>query len=166
MEKARKVAAIALKTEDKLLDARLTLARVNLRYDWDFASAEREFKRALQLDPKSADARRQFAEFLALMGRHEEASRELNRAIRLDPRSLPVKVTFGALAYYSRDYGEAIRRLKKALEFDDAYAPAHTRLGLVYEQQGDTQDAVLSFLRAGGLSPVGPERTSALRSSR
>ncbi len=163
MEKARKVAAIALKTEDKLLDARLTLARVNFRYDWDFDSAEREFKRALQLDPKSADARRQFAEFLALTGHYEEASRELNRAIRLDPRSLSVKVTFGALAYYSRDYGEAIRRLKKALEFDDAYAPAHTRLGLVYEQQGDTQDAVLSFLRAGGLSPVGPERTSALR---
>ncbi len=165
MEKARKVAGIALKTEDRLLDARLTLARVNFRYDWDFDSAEREFKRALQLDPKSADARRQFAEFLALTGRYEEASRELNRAIRLDPRSLPVKVTFGALAYYSRDYGEAIRRLKNALEFDDAYAPAHTRLGLVYEQQGDTQDAVLSFLRAGGLSPVGPERTSALRSA-
>lgn len=163
MEKARKVAAIALKTEDKLLDARLTLARVNFRYDWDFASAEQEFKRAVQLDPKSADARCQYAEFLALTGRHEEALREVNRAIRLDPRSLPVKVTFGALAYYSRDYEEAIRRLKKALEVDDAYAPVHTRLGLAYEQQGDTQDAVLSFLRAGGLSPVGPERTSALR---
>jgi len=163
MEKARKVAAIALKTDDKILDARLTLARVNFRYDWDFASAEREFKRVVQLDPKSADARRQYAEFLALTGRHEEALREVNRAIRLEPRSLPVKVTFGALAYYSRDYEEAIRRLKKALEVDDAYAPVHTRLGLAYEQQGDTQDAVLSFLRAGGLSPVGPERTSALR---
>jgi adenylate cyclase len=162
MEKARKVAAIALKTDGDLLDARLTLAQVNFRYDWDFNSAEREFKRAVQLYPKSAEARRQYAEFLALTGRHEEALEELNRAIKTDPSSLPAKVTFGALAYYSRHYEEAVRRLKKALEIDDAFPPAHTRLGLAYEQQGDTQDAVLSYLRAG-ISPAGPERIWTLR---
>src|SRR5262249_25218157 len=72
MEKARKAATIALKTDDTMVDARLTLAQVNFRYDWDFASAEREFKRAIQLDPKHPAAYHRYAEFLALMGRHKE----------------------------------------------------------------------------------------------
>lgn len=163
MEKAKKVATIALKTDDTLVDAHLTLAQVNFRYDWDFESAERQFKRAIQLNPKNASAHHGYAEFLALMGRHKEAVDELNRARRLDPRSLPINTAFGTLAYYSRDYQEAIRQLKKTLEIDDAFPLVHTRLGLAYEQQGDTQDAVLSFLRASSLTPAGKEKTALLR---
>jgi TolB-like protein/Tfp pilus assembly protein PilF len=163
MEKAKKVATIALKTDDTLVDARLTLAQVNFRYDWDFESAERQFKRAIQLNPKNASARHSYAEFLALMGRHKEAADELNRARRLDPRSLQINTAFGTLAYYSRDYQEAIRQLKKTLEIDDAFPLVHTRLGLAYEQQGDIQDAVLSFLRASSLTPAGKEKTATLR---
>src|SRR5262249_55974627 len=120
MEKARKVATIALKTDDTMVDAHLTLAQVNFRYDWDFASAEREFKRAIQLDPKHPAAYHRYAEFLALLGRHREALNELNKARRLDPRSLPINTAFGTLAYYSHDYQEAVRQLKKTLEIDDA----------------------------------------------
>jgi serine/threonine protein kinase/TolB-like protein/Tfp pilus assembly protein PilF len=163
MEKAKKVATIALKTDDTLVDARLTLAQVNFRYDWDFGSAERQFKRAIQLNPKNASAHHSYAEFLALMGRHKEAADELNRARRLDPRSLQINTAFGTLAYYSRDYQEAIRQLKKTLEIDDALPLVHTRLGLAYEQQGDIQDAVLSFLRASSLTPAGKEKTATLR---
>ena len=163
MEKARLVAGVALKTNDKLPDAHLTLAQVNFRYDWDFESAERQFKRAIQLNKKSAVAHHRYAEFLALLGRQQEALDELNKARRLDPRSLPINTTFGTLAYYSHDYQEAIRRLKKTLEIDDTFPLIHANLGLAYEQQGATEDAVLSFLRARSLTRANREKTSLLR---
>jgi len=163
MEKARKVATIALKKDSTMVDAHLTLAQVNFRYDWDFASAEREFKRAIQLNPKHPSAYLRYAEFLALMGRHKEALNELNKARELDPRSMAINTAFGTLAYYSHDYQEAVRQLKKTLEIDDAFPQVHTTLGLAYEQQGDTQDAVLSFLRARSLTPASQEKTAMLR---
>jgi len=163
MEKAKFVAMKALKADDTLVDAHLTLAQVNFRYDWDFVSAEREFKRAIQLDPRHATARHRYAEFLALMGRHKEALNELNKARRFDPRSLPINTAFGTLAYYSRDYYNAIGHLKKTLELDDKFPPAHTGLGLAYEQQGNTQDAALSFLRAKIFMSAKPEKTTMLK---
>jgi len=163
MEKAKLVAMKALKVDDTLVDAHLTLAQANFRYDWDFVSAEREFKRAIELNPRHATAHHRYAEFLALMGRHKEALNELNRARRLDPRSAPINTAFGTLAYYSRDPQDAISHLKKTLEIDGKFAPAHTGLGLAYEQQGDTQDSVLSFLRAKIFMNADPEKTTALK---
>ncbi|MGH9935229.1 MAG: tetratricopeptide repeat protein, partial [Blastocatellia bacterium] len=163
MEKAKLVAMKALKVDDTLVDAHLTLAQANFRYDWDFVSAEREFKRAIELNPRHATAHQRYAEFLALLGRHKEALNELNRARRLDPRSAPINTTFGTLAYYSRDHQDAVSHLKKTLEIDGKFAPAHTGLGLAYEQQGNTQDSVLSFLRAKILTGADPEKTTTLK---
>jgi TolB-like protein/tetratricopeptide (TPR) repeat protein len=163
MEKAKFVAMKALKVDDTLVDAHLTLAQVNFRYDWDFTSAEREFKRAIALNPRHATAHHRYAEFLALMGRRNEALNELNKARRLDPRSLPINTAFGTLAYYSRDYRDAVQHLRKTLEIDNNFQPAHVGLGLAYEQEGDSQDAVMSFLRAKILSPDSRESASALK---
>jgi serine/threonine-protein kinase len=165
MTKAKMVALIALKKNDKLAEPHLTLAGVNLRYDWNFGDAEREFKRAIELEPKNAAARLEYAEFLALMGRRNEALNELNVARRLDPRSLPVNQAFGKLAYYSNDYRDAVKHLRDTLLLDDNFAPAHTGLGLAYEQQGQTQDAVLEFMRARMLSAENPERLTALKAA-
>jgi serine/threonine protein kinase/TolB-like protein len=163
MTKAKNVAMIALKVDDTLVDAHLTLAHVNFRYDWDYASAEREFQRAIELNPRHGAAHHRYAEFLALQGRQAEALKELNRARQLDPRSLPINTTLGTLAYYSRDYRDAIQHLRKTLEIDNNFTPAHIGLGLAYEQQGDTQDAVLSFLRAKILMPSGRDQASTLK---
>ncbi len=163
MTKAKKVALIALKADDSIVDAHLTLARVNLRYDWNFADAEREFKRAIELNPKHATARQRYAEFLALMGRREEAMNELNQARRLDPRSVPINAAFGTLSYYSRDYKDAIEHLRRTLEIDKDFAQARSTLGLAYEQQGNTQDAVLEFLRAKIAMREDSAKTSALK---
>jgi serine/threonine-protein kinase len=163
MAKAKNVAMVALKVDDTLVDAHLTLAQVNFRYDWDFASAEREFKRAIELNPRYGAAHHRYAEFLALRGRQAEALKELNRARQLDPRSLPINAAFGTLAYYSRDYRDAIQHLRKTLELDNNFPPAHIGLGLAYEQQGDTQDAVLSFMRAKLLMPAGQDQASLLK---
>jgi serine/threonine protein kinase/TolB-like protein/Tfp pilus assembly protein PilF len=163
MTKAKKVAMIALKADDTIVDAHLTLAQVNLRYDWNFADAEREFKRAIELNPKHATARQRYAEFLALMGRRDEAMNELTQARRLDPRSVPINAAFGTLSYYSRDYKDAIGHLRQTLEIDKDFAPARSTLGLAYEQQGNTQDAVLEFLRAKIAMREDSEKTSALK---
>ncbi len=148
MTKAKQVALAALKADGNLVDAHLTLAKVNFRYDWDFAMAEREFKRAIELDPNSAVAHQRYAEFLALMGRHNEAETEVWKARSLDPRSLPVNQAIGAIQYYAKNYDHAAEHLKKTLAIDDKYAPAHTSLGLVFEQTGKKQDAVVELLRA------------------
>jgi TolB-like protein/Tfp pilus assembly protein PilF len=148
MVKAKQVALAALKRDATSWEAHLTLATVNFRYDWDFATAEREFKRALELAPKSAVAHQRYAEFLALMGRHNEANTEIWKARSLDPRSLPVNQALGAIQYYAREYDHAADHLKKTLEIDKDFAPAHTSLGLVYEQTGKQQEGVMEILRA------------------
>ncbi len=163
MGKAKEVAMIALKADDTIVDAHLTLAQVNHRYDWNFTDAEREFKRAIELNPKHATAHHRYAEFLALMGRHKEALEELKRARQLDPRSLPINTAFGTLSYYSRDYQHAVEHLRQTLGIDKNFAPAYTNLGLAYEQQGDMQDAVMSLLRAKILMREPLEKTSALK---
>ncbi|MEO6724684.1 MAG: protein kinase [Blastocatellia bacterium] len=148
MVKAKQVALAALKRDATSFDAHLTLATVNFRYDWDFPTAEREFKRAMELAPKSAVAHQRYAEFLALLGRHKEANTEIWKARSLDPHSLPVNQAIGAIQYYAGEYDHALDHLKKTLAIDDGFAPAHTSLGLVYEQTGKPQDAVLELLRA------------------
>ncbi len=148
MTKAKQVALAALKKDEKLVDAHLTLASVNFRYDWDFASAERQFKRAIELDPKNATAHQRYAEFLALLGRHQEANSEVWKARSLDPHSLAVNQSVGAIQYYAKDFDHAVDHLKKTLAIDDNYAPAHTSLGLAFEQTGKKQEAVMELLRA------------------
>lgn len=163
MTKAKQVALAALKKDDKLVDAHLTLASVNFRYDWDFATAEREFKRAIELDPKNATARQRYAEFLALMGRHKEANTEVWQARSLDPRSLPVNQAIGAIQYYAKEYDHAADHLKKTLAIDDKFAPAHTSLGLVFEQTGKKQEAVIELLRAKLLMGENAEYLTSLK---
>jgi len=148
MVKAKRGALFAMKLDPSSSDAHLTMATVNFRYDWNFATAEREFKRALELAPRSAVAHQRYAEFLALMGRHREANAEIWKARALDPRSLPINQAVGAIQYYAREYDHALDHLKKTLSMDDSFAPAHTSLGLVYEQMDRPQDAVLELLRA------------------
>lgn len=76
------------------------MARVALRYDWDFKEAERLIKRAIELEPKNAATYQRYAEFLALMGRHKEANAAIYQARKLDPRS-PINADIGTLSYFA-----------------------------------------------------------------
>jgi serine/threonine protein kinase/TolB-like protein/Flp pilus assembly protein TadD len=163
MEKARLVANKALSVDDTIIDAHLTLAEVSLRYDWNFAAAESEFKRAIALNPRLPSGHQRYAEFLALMGRRQEAAHELNEARRLDPRSPSVNAAFGTLSYYSRDFKDAAGHLKLAIDLDRNFAPAHRSLGLALEQQGKIQDAVTQFLRAKELMKEDQKNVSGLK---
>ncbi|MGE0886016.1 MAG: protein kinase [Blastocatellales bacterium] len=163
MEKAKLVALKTLKIDDSLSDAHLTLATINFRYDWEFATAEREFKRAIELDPKNIAARQRYAEFLALMGRHKEANAEIWKARSIDPNSLPVNQAIGAIQYYAKEYDHAVDHLKKTLAIDDNFAAAHTTLGLTYEQSGKEQEAVMEILRAKMLMNADGQYLTALK---
>ena len=163
MEKAKLVALKTLKTDEKLVDAHLTLATVNFRYDWDFPTAEREFKRAIELEPRNPLTHQRYAEFLALMGRHKEANDAIWKARSLDRRSLPINQTVGAIQYYAREFDHAEDHLKKGLAIDDKFAPMHTTLGLVYEQLGKKQEAVFEILRGKMLMGEDPQYLTSLK---
>ncbi len=163
MSVAKLVALKVLKADDTIIDAHLALAKVNLRYDWNFADAEREFKRAIELNPKHATAHQRYAEFLALMGRHKEAAEEIWTAHSLDPHSLPINTDIGRLSYYAKNYDHAIDHLRKTLEINQQFAPAHEGLGQAYEQKGQTQDAILAYMRAKSLMNGDQDKVMALK---
>jgi tetratricopeptide (TPR) repeat protein len=93
--KAREAAEKALQLDDTLAEAHNALAAVKADYDWDWPGAEREFRRAIELNPGYATAHQWYAEMLSELGRHEEALAEIKRAQQLDPFSLIINAVRG-----------------------------------------------------------------------
>ena len=132
----------ALKIDDILPEAHISLALVREAYDWDWPGAEAEFKRALQLDPNSATAHQWYGDFLIRLGRLEEARAELKKAQDLDPLSLPINTSVGLHLYFARQYEPAIQQLKKTLEMDPTFVPAQRALEAAYAQSGMYREAI------------------------
>lgn len=141
-QKAKSAAMQALKIDDTLPAAHISLALVREAYDWNWLSAETEFKRALQLDPNSATAHLWYGDFLMRLGRLEEAKRELKKAQELDPLSLPINTSVGLQLYFARQYEDAIQQLKKTLDLDPNFVPAQRALESAYAQSGMYREAV------------------------
>jgi serine/threonine-protein kinase len=118
-----------------------------MNVDWDWAQAEREFKRAIALDPNYATAHHWYGEFLAYMGRSEEAINEIKRAQALDPLSLIIVTDVGKVLAISRRFDEAIVQFKRALEMDPQFPEAHALLGFAYSANGQ-HDQAIAELRA------------------
>ena len=135
MPKARAAALRALELDDNLAEAHASRALVAQNFDWDWATAEREYRRAIQLNPNYATAHHWYAECLALQGRFEEASFEMARARQLDPLSLIMAADNGAILYFSRQYDPAIRQLQGVLEMEPNFPRAHV-LDYAYVQTG------------------------------
>jgi DNA-binding winged helix-turn-helix (wHTH) protein/TolB-like protein/Flp pilus assembly protein TadD len=146
--KARAAATEALRRDDKLAEAHLALADIKCGYDWDFAVAELEYKRAIELDPNYADARKSYAEFLALMGRSNDALVEIQRALELEPFSLVINRTLGTLLYFAGRFDESIDQLRQTLELDSRDARTHIELGYAFRQNRQNQEAIAEFKKA------------------
>jgi tetratricopeptide (TPR) repeat protein len=125
---------------------------VKANYDWDWAGAEKEFQRAIALNPNSAAAHHWYGSFLAKMGRQDEALREIQKARELDPASLVISTTLGWDYYASGQTDRAIEQLKKTLETDQNYSPARRLLEACYEQKGMFREAVAEWQEAITLS--------------
>lgn len=135
--KARGYALKALSLDDTLAEPHTTLGLALVQFDYDFHGAEREYKRALELNPNYATAHQWYGELLACEGRFEESSAEYQRALVLEPLSLPVNWDYGRLLYFERKFDEAIAQHKKTIDLDPGFARARRTLAEVYRYKKD-----------------------------
>ncbi len=141
MPKAKAAAQKALEIDETLAEPHTSLAWVIHRYDRDYPAAEREFRRAIQLNPNYATARHWYGLFLAGMGRHAEAMAEMERARQLDPLSLIINTNLGWIQYFDRQYDRAIEQYRRTLEMDPTFSSARWKLREAYERKGMYKEA-------------------------
>jgi tetratricopeptide (TPR) repeat protein len=154
MPKAKQAALKALEIDDTLAEAHASLALVLTEYDWNWAEAEREFERAMELNPGYATARQWHAFNLAAQGRLDEALGETRKALELDPLSLIISNSVARVLYFLRRFDEAADQVRKTVEMDPAFPNAHYRLGMVYAAKGDLRGAVGEYEKLQGAAAV------------
>src|SRR5215204_1417573 len=143
--KARTAAMKALEIDNSLAEAHATLASVLHEFDWKFEDAEKEFKRAIELDPNYATAHHWYAEYLLTMNRDDEALAEIKRAQECDPLSLIINSILGLMHGLRGDFAEAEAQLKRTIEMDPNFGRAHIFLAGLYEQQGRFEEAISEY---------------------
>ncbi len=149
---AKAAASKALEIDDTLAQAHATLAFVHENFDWDFSAAGKEYRRAIELDPKYPTAHHWYSLYLSGIGRHEQAIAEAERVYKLDPLS-PIISNLRAAAFYSaRQYDRAIEAARKTLELDKGFSPAHFSLGCALEQKKMYPEAIAALEEAVRLS--------------
>lgn len=148
MPKARDATLKALTMDDGSAEAHAALGFVLLFYDYDFAGSEREFKRAIGLNPNLAAAHQRHSQMLSFLGRHDESLAEMRRSLELDPLSLIGNRGYGERLFYARRYDEAIAQLKKTLDLDGNFALAYSTLAQVYQAQGEYAASVAAIAKA------------------
>jgi len=139
--KARVAAERALELDERLPEAHTALAVIAQNYDWDWATAEKQYRRAIQLNPNYATGHHWYAECLALQGRFGEAFPEIESARQLDPLSLIIATDYGAILYFSRQYDRAIEQFRSVLDMEPNFPRAHM-LVWAYTQKAAFADAL------------------------
>lgn len=127
-------------------------------YDHDLAGAEKEYKRAIELNPNYASAYHWYGEFLGEQGRFDESLIQWKKALELDPFSLAIGTDYALeYLYYSRKYDQAVEYLNKLIEMDPNYVRTHTYLATVYETMGRYDDAINEAEKRAALQGMKPE---------
>lgn len=139
--KARAAAARAAALDDTLAEAHTSLALISQNYDWDFAAAEREYRRALALDPAYATAHHWYGELLGFLGRFDEAFKEFDRARELDPLSLIIATDRAAVLLYSRQYDRAAEEFRRVLSVEPNFSRG-AMIAYAYVQAGRFAEAI------------------------
>jgi TolB-like protein/DNA-binding winged helix-turn-helix (wHTH) protein/Tfp pilus assembly protein PilF len=159
---ALRAAQKALSLDEDLASAHVALARVRWKYEYDWRAAEQSLRRAIELDPNSAEAHESYFDLLSAMGRHEDAYARLKRAAALDPVSVTITYDFGLHFARTGEYARAIDWLKKAIELDPASGFVHHLLGETYAEQGALAESADELKKAIELSGPSPHFTAAL----
>jgi len=157
---ARAKAAVleALKIDERLGEAHTSLANMMTLHEWDWAGAERQFHRSIELSPGYATAHHSYAFFLAAMKRHPEALASIRRAQSLDPLSLIINAAVARILYGARRYDQAIEQCRKTLDMDAGFAQAHLVLGDVYLKKRMFAEAIAAYEKgAAGNLDTSPE---------
>ncbi|HYL38309.1 MAG TPA: tetratricopeptide repeat protein [Bryobacteraceae bacterium] len=146
--KAKAAISKALQLNDGLAEAHLSLAFVRFLYDWDWAGAESEFCRAIELDPLYAHAHHWYSHYLLAMGRVEESLEESWRAIEIEPLDAILNTHLGWHHLYSNQHDLAIEQLRRALEVHPGYFHSRREIGRAYTQKGMYRQAIASLHKA------------------
>ena len=150
---AKAAAAKALELDGTLGEAHATLGNALVAYDLNFTEADREFRRAIELNPNYATAHQWYAETgLVPLGRFDDAIAEARRALELDPLSLVINADLGTTLTSARRYDEAIEQLQKTVEMDPAFYYAHWTLGNALEMKGLNEEAIAEYKKAIALN--------------
>jgi len=146
--KAKAAATKALEIDNTLAEAHATLANTRMSFEWDWAGAEREFQRSIELDPNYPSAGQWYGECLAATGRTEQAIASSKRAQQLDPLSLIINTNVGSILSFARRHDEAIEQIRKTLEMDPNFIPGHWYLGRSYTFKAMYPEAIAEFQKA------------------
>ncbi len=163
MPKAKAAAMRALEIDDSLAEAHTSLARVLQVYDWNWKEAEKEFKRAIELNPRYAVAHQWYGGYLERQGDLKEGISERKLALELDPLSTTTNFELGQAYYFARDHDQAIAQYQRTLELDPSFPAALQYLPLAYLNKGMHKEALAKiqetpesagFITAGALAGV------------
>ena len=151
--RAKEALRRALEIDDTLAEAHASLGYIQAEYEWDWLGGEREFLRAIELNPGSADIHRWYGGVLQDMGRFQEAITEHTRALELDPLSPINARTLGDAFYRARQYDQAIQQYQNALELDPGFVPALVALADVYFQKSLYSEGIRELEKVLALAP-------------
>jgi tetratricopeptide (TPR) repeat protein len=146
---ARDAANKALELDPGSAEAHTSRALVHWVYDWDWTAADREFRKAIKLNPRYVMAHHWRGLFLADMGRFDEAEAEMKKALELDPISAPVYADYGRVLYLARRYDEALEKYRKAFEISAPFGSMEDHREELYEQMGRLKDWAASREKRG-----------------
>ena len=151
-----KVAAQKSLEIEETAEAHTSLGWALLHYDWDFAAAEKEFQRAIELNPNYATAHQWYGHYLGYSGQFDQCLEETSRALRLDPLSLIINTTYAGCFWFWRQWDRAIEHCHKAMELDPSFVGLLWLLANVYEGKGMYAEAIRERQRAVDLSGGAP----------
>lgn len=149
----------ALEIDETIGEAYASMAINECYYDWNFAGAESDYRKAIELSPNDATAHHWYAEFLSMQGRFDESYAEYEKALSLDPLSLPIRTDMAFSRYYARDYDKAIELLNLARKIDPEYGRTHNFLMYTYREKGMFLEAAEAY-EQDIRSHYGPDRRS------
>ena len=152
---------MALRIYAEFAEAHASLGHAML-HNWEWDAAERELKRAIDLNPGYPSAHHWYSEHLTAMGRCDESIAELKLAEKLDPLSLVISADLGRAFYYARDYDQVVKQEARTLEMDSSFWLSHINLGRAYTQKGMHAEAINKLQKARELSAGNTEVLSFL----
>ncbi|MGE0882810.1 MAG: winged helix-turn-helix domain-containing protein [Blastocatellales bacterium] len=159
--KAQAAVLKALQLDEGSAAAHVSLGLIKTQYDWDWTGAEREFKRALELEPNNSSPHQIYGWYLIAMGRLTEAQAEMKQALESDPSSDFALWGLGDSFYFARQYDQAVEPYRRAIAAEPRSHWTHLMLGWTYEQQGKFADAIAELKQAHRLNDI-PQTLAAL----
>jgi tetratricopeptide (TPR) repeat protein len=152
-EKVREIVNKALELDPNLAEAYVSRGFVSGVYDWDFRASEKDYLRAIELEPNNDTAHWLYAMNLSNRGRIEEALAEIETAMTIDPGATMYKEHRGRILYYARRYDQAIKQFQQVIDLDDRPNQPYAGLSRIYEIKGDYASAYQFFLKKEERSP-------------